>query len=294
MIVLGLDTATFTSSAALVDERGAVLGEGTLDTSGRGDDLLVRIDEICRAAGIAPRQITAVAVGAGPGSFTGLRIGMATAKGIAFAAGCPLWLVSSLAAMAAELAAEPDDATAGPMDPDSAGQAAKQLGPQASPRRLLVPVLDARRGEVFAGFFYNRGGAEREISLVEAAAEQVLAPEALAAAIARVQPSDDPSSSGDAPRSAAEAALCCGDAIEVFDEALAPMAARWRRAGRTPAGRWVARLALLGQREDALRSGRPAYLRPAEAEIMYPDGVPGARRTLVLPPTLRDPEPEKP
>jgi tRNA threonylcarbamoyladenosine biosynthesis protein TsaB len=269
MIVLGLDTATFTSSAALVDGEGVVLGEGTLDTSGRGDDLLVRIDEICRQAGVTPRQITAVAVGAGPGSFTGLRIGMATAKGIAFAAGCPLWLVSSLAAMAAELAAEAAGASAG---------------------RLLVPVLDARRGEVFAGFFYHRAGeAGHAVSLAEAAAEQVLAPEALAAAIDRARAHAEP----DAQSSAAEAAVCCGDAIEVFDQALAPLAPQWRPVGRTPSGRWVARLALLGQREDLLRSGRPAYLRPAEAEIMYPDGVPGVRRAVVLPP-LREPEPEKP
>lgn len=281
MIVLGLDTATFTSSAALVDGDGAVLGEGTLDTSGRGDDFLVRIDEICRQAGVTPRQISAVAVGAGPGSFTGLRIGMATAKGIAFAAGCPLWLVSSLAAMAAELAAESAGESARPL---RSLEPTESLGPQAFAGPLLVPVLDARRGEVFAGFFYNRGGgAGHAISLVEAAAEAVLAPEALAAAIARAQ----------LPRSTAEAAVCCGDAIEVFDEALAPLAPQWRPVGRTPSGRWVARLALLGQREDLLRSGRPAYLRPAEAEIMYPDGVPGVRRVVVLP-TLSEPEPEKP
>lgn len=270
MFILGLDTATFTSSAALVDGEGQVLAEGTLDTSGRGDDLLVLVDEVCARAGIAPRQITAVAVGAGPGSFTGLRIGMATAKGIAFAAGCPLWLVSSLGAMAAELAAE--------LAARSAGAGAPSAGPMAP---LLVPVLDARRGEVFAGFYSEADGA-----FAPAAAEQVLAPEALAGAIAARQ--------AQRGASAADAVVCSGDALEVFGEALAPLAPQWRAVARTPAGRWVARLALAGPREDALRGGRPAYLRPAEAEIMYPDGVPGALRSLVLPPSLAQPEVEKP
>ena len=264
MFILGLDTATFTSIAALVDGEGRVLAEGTLDTSGRGDDLLVLVDEVCARAGLAPRQLTAVAVGAGPGSFTGLRIGMATAKGIAFAAGCPLWLVSALGAMAAELAAE------------IAGT------PSARPMpTLFVPVLDARRGEVFAGFYNDAAGA-----LAPAAAEQVLAPEALAGAIAAAQ--------AQRGASATDAVVCSGDALEVFGEALASLAPQWRAVARTPAGRWVARLALAGPREDALRGGRPAYLRPAEAEIMYPDGVPGALRSLVLPPSLAQPEVEKP
>lgn len=269
MIILGLDTATFTASAALLDSERAepagqaqLLAEGTLDTSGRGDDLLVLIDELCKRAGIAPKQIGAVAVGAGPGSFTGLRIGMATAKGIAFAAGCPLWLVSSLAAMAAEEAA---------------------VAPPLTGSRLIAPILDARRGEVFAGFFLAGAAAP---TLVEAAAEQVLAPEAVEAAIAAAV-----AAAGAA--SPTSSVTCCGDALEVHPAALAALAAGWSRRGRTPAGEWIARLALRGDRHDLLRSGRPAYLRPAEAEIMYPDGVPGALRTLALPSTLPPLPPEK-
>lgn len=258
MIVLGLDTATFTASAALVDGEGAILAEGTLDTSGRGDDLLVLLDDLCRQASVTPKQLSAVAVGAGPGSFTGLRIGMATAKGIAFAAKCPLWLVSSLAAMAGELAAS-EHATTG-------------AAPVAS--ALWVPVLDARRGEVFAGFYRSGHDDALNGALEEAAAEEVLAPEALAAKLATM--------SGEV--------VCSGDALEAFAEPLASLAARWRKVARTPSGAWIARLALRGERHDSLRSGRPAYLRPAEAEIMYPDGVPGALRTLVLPSTTRPPE----
>src|SRR5882757_3035076 len=134
MIVLGLDTATHTAGISLVilDERSEAMGGGDPtgfaggaggkaprgidrvlaecrhDTSGRGADLLVKLDELCRGAGLAPTAFDAIAIGAGPGSFTGLRIGMATAKGIAFAVKCPLWAVSSLAALAfEELDAEP-------------------------------------------------------------------------------------------------------------------------------------------------------------------------------------------
>ena len=84
MKVLGLDTATQTAGIALVEARGdqaIVLGAARRDTRGRGADLLVAIDQVCRDAGVAPAALDAIAIGAGPGSFTGLRIGMATAKG---------------------------------------------------------------------------------------------------------------------------------------------------------------------------------------------------------------------
>jgi tRNA threonylcarbamoyladenosine biosynthesis protein TsaB len=165
MIVLGLDTATHTAGIAIVDSAGdRVLAECRHDTSGRGADLLVKLDELCRGAGVAPTAFDAIAIGAGPGSFTGLRIGMATAKGIAFAAQRPLWAVSSLAALA-------DDAR-------------REVAP-AEP--ILCAALDARRGEVFAGCFW-RG--------VALAPERVLAPRELGPWIAELARAADPSASG--------------------------------------------------------------------------------------------------
>jgi tRNA threonylcarbamoyladenosine biosynthesis protein TsaB len=93
VIVLGLDTSTSTAGVAIVDG-GRLLADARHDTRARGADLLVAIDEVCRRAGVPPARLDAVAIGAGPGSFTGLRIGMATAKGIAFAARRPLWAAS--------------------------------------------------------------------------------------------------------------------------------------------------------------------------------------------------------
>jgi tRNA threonylcarbamoyl adenosine modification protein YeaZ len=211
MIVLGLDTATTTASIALLRD-DAVIARATRNTHRRTADVLVAVDEACRAAGITPGQLEAVAVGAGPGSFTGLRIGMATAKGIAFALGTPVWAVSSLAALALEA---PGDGT-------------------------VVAVLDARKGEIFAGTFRKHGGAIEPVDT-----ERCIAPAALAVPPGAMTVGDVP-------------ALCARAA--------------------TPSGESVARLALAGSRVDVLVGGAPTYIRASEAEIRYPDGVPGALR----------------
>lgn len=219
MIVLGIDTSTRIASVAIVKD-GRVLAETSGDGRGHGSDLLVLIDAVCAGAAIGARDLDAVAIGAGPGSFTGLRIGMATAKGIAFAAKCPLWAVSSLAALAHhELLADPGAS--------------------------VMAVLDARRDEVYAGA-YRRDG-DRTVAIGD---ERVVAPAAL----------DVPST-----------ARIAGD---FFAE----------REGHsvtfpiTPKGAAVALLALEGARADVLVTGAPTYIRPSEAEVKYPDGVPGALR----------------
>jgi tRNA threonylcarbamoyladenosine biosynthesis protein TsaB len=230
MRILGLDTSTLSAGIAVLDD-DRVLAEGRHDSSRRTADLLVGIDALCRRAGVAPTELEAVAVGAGPGSFTGLRIGMATAKGIAFAAGVPLWAVSSLAALAADARATPD---------------------ARAPAPAIAAVLDARRGEVFAGCY-------RGDELV--GDERVLAPDQLATWVESLLGPD---------------ARFAGDA-RAAHAVLAPLADRWL-SPLAPSGVSVARLALAGPRTDVLTSGAPMYIRPAEAEIKYPDGVPGALR----------------
>jgi tRNA threonylcarbamoyladenosine biosynthesis protein TsaB len=209
-LVLGIDTSTAIASVAIVNDDTvlALTHEHT-----RGAELLVMIDAACVGAAIGAHDLDAVAIGAGPGSFTGLRIGMATAKGIAFAAKCPLWAVSSLAALAhGELADDPNG--------------------------TVVAVLDARRGEIYAGAFTKDGAV---------GPERVMAPGELAA-------------------------FAAGARCVVGDFPALPM------EPRTPSAADVARLALAGSRSDVLVTGVPAYIRLAEAEIMYPDGVPGALR----------------
>lgn len=113
MLVLAFDTATDVATSALLED-GRVLGEGVSEPRA----LLAEVDRLLDAAGATPADLDALVVGTGPGSFTGTRIGLATARGLALALDLPAAGVSTLDA----LAAAADDA---------------------------YPVLDARRREVF-------------------------------------------------------------------------------------------------------------------------------------------------
>ncbi len=230
MLVLGIDTSTAIISAAILRD-GTLLAERTDTVEHNRTGLLTLIDALVAGVSLRPLDIEAVAIGAGPGSFTGLRIGMATAKGIAFAAHRPLWAVSSLAAVAHSALAADDADT-------------------------VIAVLDARRSEVYAGA-YRRGPGGG----VELVGEE------------RVLPPSDVSTL--APADSSSTVRYAGDAIAAYPE-LAPLAGRWTTS--TPSGRSVAELALAGTRADILVGGAPTYIRPSEAEVKYPDGVPGALR----------------
>ena len=112
--ILAFDTATTVATSALVRD-GDVLGE-RVSPAGR---VLVDVDDLLAEAGLRPLDLDAVAIGTGPGSFTGIRIGLAAARGLALALDLPVAGVSTLDALAAG-------------------------APGA------VPVIDARRREVFA------------------------------------------------------------------------------------------------------------------------------------------------
>jgi tRNA threonylcarbamoyladenosine biosynthesis protein TsaB len=112
-LVLAFDTATDRATSALVDG-DEVLGERV----SRASTLLEDVDALLRQASVAPADLTALAVGTGPGSFTGIRIGLAAVRGLALALDLPAAGVSTLDALAAG-------------------------APGAT------PVLDAKRREVF-------------------------------------------------------------------------------------------------------------------------------------------------
>jgi tRNA threonylcarbamoyladenosine biosynthesis protein TsaB len=170
LIVLGIDTSTGATAVAL--------GAGEGDTEERRDDppagehpghatrLLPMVAELLTAAGAGWESIDRIAVGVGPGTFTGLRVGVATARGLAQSRSIPLVAVSSLAALAAEaLTARV------PVAPGGRG---------AAPSDVLA-VIDARRGEVFAAAFERGdGAAPRALG-----AAQALAPEGIEALLER-------------------------------------------------------------------------------------------------------------
>jgi tRNA threonylcarbamoyladenosine biosynthesis protein TsaB len=138
--ILAFDTSTFAASAAVVDG-GTVLAESSvLQRAGHSERLLPLVDEVLARAGLPLGAIDRLAVGLGPGSFTGVRLGLATAKGLQLATGIPLVGVSSLDALAAS--------------------AWGVEGP-------LVAALDARRDEVYAALFRQREG-DREAVGAEA------------------------------------------------------------------------------------------------------------------------------
>jgi tRNA threonylcarbamoyladenosine biosynthesis protein TsaB len=128
--LLALETAAGAASAALY-RAGELRGEERIPRErSAAAELLPAIDRLLRAAGIGPAELRAFAVSIGPGSFTGLRIGVATVKGLAFASEAPVAPVPTLAALAR-----------------AAGRAE---GP-------VVALLDARRGEVYGAAYRNAG-----------------------------------------------------------------------------------------------------------------------------------------
>jgi tRNA threonylcarbamoyladenosine biosynthesis protein TsaB len=126
MRLLAMDTSTFVGTVGVVQD-GEVLAEWSASVrASHGETLLPHVAKVVELAGIALADVDALAVGIGPGSFTGVRIGVATAKGLALALGKPLIGVTSLRTLARGLLA-------------GAG--------------LRVPVIDAYKGEVYAAAY---------------------------------------------------------------------------------------------------------------------------------------------
>lgn len=152
MPLLALDTATLVSSVALAT-RDRLLAELTLQIKKtHSERLMPHIEQLLALAETDRRAIEAVAVSIGPGSFTGLRIGLATAKALAYALSIPLVGVPTLAALAFGCSA---------------------------PGALLAPTMDAQKGNIYLAL-YRRGDG----GLDEVAPPRVLASEEAAGELA--------------------------------------------------------------------------------------------------------------
>jgi tRNA threonylcarbamoyladenosine biosynthesis protein TsaB len=138
MRLLALDTATEALSVALMDESGVIADRFEVIGRGHAERVLPWVQALMADAGWPLSSLDAIAVGRGPGAFTGVRIGVSAAQGLAFGLNVPLIGVSDLAAVAAGAA-------------DRATQAGMSFG------GVLV-ALDARMGEVYAAFVRHDQG----------------------------------------------------------------------------------------------------------------------------------------
>ena len=146
MLILAFETSAKAASVALHDGK-KLLGESYQNTGlTHSQTLLVMAEDLLRQCGLSPKDVTAVAVAEGPGSFTGVRIGVAAAKGFAWGAELNCYGVSTLEAMA------------------------KNLGIHQG---YVCAAMDARRSQVYNALFYARDGVlirqceDRAISLEE-------------------------------------------------------------------------------------------------------------------------------
>jgi tRNA threonylcarbamoyladenosine biosynthesis protein TsaB len=134
MTILCLETSTKACSVAL-GKNGKLLGlkESVDEQYSHAENLTLYIEDVCKQSNIPLQDIDAVAVSKGPGSFTGLRIGVSAAKGLCYAIDKPLIAINSLEAMAA-------------------GQISGHKTQVAS-TKLFIPMIDARRMEVYTAAY---------------------------------------------------------------------------------------------------------------------------------------------
>ncbi len=150
MRILAFETSAKACSVALNDG-GRLLGESYQNTGlTHSQTLLSMAEDLLRVCGLTPRDVDAVAVAAGPGSFTGVRIGVAAAKGFAWGGKLPCYGVSTLEAMALHLGAW---------------------------EGYVCPVMDARRDQVYNALFQVEGGRLTRLAEDRAISLQALADE---------------------------------------------------------------------------------------------------------------------
>jgi tRNA threonylcarbamoyladenosine biosynthesis protein TsaB len=130
MFILGIETSTKTGSVAVLSERGVAAQYSLNIEITHSERMMSTVDRVLKDTGIGVRDMDGFAVAIGPGSFTGLRIALATVKGLALATNKPVAAVPTLQALAANLpfAAYP-----------------------------VCPMLDARKNEVYAGAYRFEG-----------------------------------------------------------------------------------------------------------------------------------------
>lgn len=147
--ILHLETATNVCSVALSEGGNLVSIRESREDRSHGSLLTVFMEEVIREAGLQPKDIDAISISKGPGSYTGLRIGVSVAKGFAYASDIPVIGINTLQALSCAA-----------MNNEKIKELCKSF-----PKLLLCPMIDARRMEVYTALYDQNS---KEVSPVEA------------------------------------------------------------------------------------------------------------------------------
>ena len=153
-MILCLETSTAVCSVALVENGNVVALRESLDGQNHAEKITLFIDEVMKEAGIAYKDLDAVATSMGPGSYTGLRIGVSTAKGLCYAMEKPLIAIDTLAAMACGF--NDAETQRGKVTELMVGVNSQSQCQSQHPTAILCPMIDARRMEVYSAFFNEK------------------------------------------------------------------------------------------------------------------------------------------
>ena len=227
MRILCLDSTAKVATAAVLND-SEVLAEYTVHGGGRSHSelLLPMIRSLLSSVGLTPDDIDLFACTVGPGSFTGVRIGVSVIKGIAFGRGKPCCAVSSLEALAAQIAPLPT---------------------------LVAAVMDARRNQVYNAIFRIEGGKLHRLT-----PDRAIACDALARELLEAYPGESVALVGDGYAVAEPVLSAAGVPLLALPYPL-------RLQSAAAAGAVAYRMACAGDTisDDALR---PVYLRLPQAE----------------------------
>lgn len=147
MYILGIDTSSMVATAAVMSPEKLLAEYIVNNKKNHSEKMMQVVDRVLQDSGITPEGLDAVAVAIGPGSFTGIRIGMACAEGMAHVLGKPMVGVNTLDGLAYNLMGE---------------------------NGFICPVMDAQRGEVYTCLYRWEGGKLKKLAEYEVVKAEVL------------------------------------------------------------------------------------------------------------------------
>jgi tRNA threonylcarbamoyladenosine biosynthesis protein TsaB len=268
VLILSLDTTTRAGSCALARD-GVVVREDALDPSRQvAVQLPGALDALLALADAELHEVNAFAVATGPGSFTGLRVGIATMQGLAFAESTPLIGVSALDALAV-MAGGPDEGGPNKARPTGTGVARTLSGPR------IATWVDAWRGDVYAAWYVDgRATGEPVVAKPTDLLAEIVGVLHAEGGPDKARPTAAVVFIGDGAVSFRELIVATlGDAARIADPAapllagtIATLATDIHAAGHRPPAHAIRPIYVRRPDAELARSGEPDKARPAAAK----------------------------